>query len=155
MVNLYMNSPFDTHNNHVILYLEPFLNTFYKTYQTIVTLSSMPSGPLSELVTQISTSKLSPFQNISPFSQTSASCLHVLLRYPKSSIGNAPSIKNPDYFMGPEDIPSIFSYLHSNGYVVDTQLTKILFKGNHNGGLSQHASLSGNKKMICMIRQKD
>ena len=150
-----MNSPFDTHNNHVILYLEPFLNTFHKTYQTIVTLSSIPPGPLAEMVTQISTSKLSPFQHISPFSQTSSNCLHVLLRYPKSSIGNASSIKNSEHFMGPEDIPSIFSYLYSNGYVVDTQLTKILFKGNHTGGLSEHSGLSGNKKMICMIRLSD
>ena len=53
--------------------------------------------------------------------------------------------------MGADDIPSIFSYLSSNGYTVDTQLTKMLFKSDVVNGSSQNR-LSGNKKMICMIR---
>ena len=151
MVNLYMNSPFDTHNNHVILYLEPFLNNFHKTYQNIITLSSMPDGPLADLVTTTSTSKLSPFQQLNSISSNPSNCIHVLLRYPKNNTGSTSSIKNTEHFMGHDDIPSIFSYLQSNGYEVDTKLTKMLFKSDVVGGSSQN-SLSGNKKMICMIR---
>ena len=146
-----MTSPFDTHNTHCILYLEPFLNTFHKTYQNIITLSSIPDGPLANMVTSISTSKLSPFQQLNSISSTPSNCLHVLLRYTKSSTTSTPSIKNTDHFMGSDDIPSVFSYLHSNGYIVDTQLTKMLFKSDVIGGSSQNR-LSGNKKMICMIR---
>jgi len=145
-----MESPFDNHNSHCILYLEPFLNTFHKTYQNIITLSSIPDGPLANMVTTISTSKLSPFQQLNAISSTPTNCTQVLLRYPKASSSTS-SIKNTEYFMGADDIPSIFSYLQSNGYVVDAQLTKMLFKGDVVGGQSQTRH-SGNKKMICMIR---
>jgi len=146
-----MNSPFDNYNSHCILYLEPFLNNFHKTYQNIITLSSMPDGPLADLVTTTSISKLSPFQQLNSISSNPSNCTYVLLRYPKNNAGSMSSIKNAEYFMGHDDIPSIFSYLQSNGYEVDTKLTKMLFKSDVVGGSSQN-SLSGNKKMICMIR---
>ena len=142
-----MESPFDNYNTHCILYLEPFLNTFHKTYQNIITLSSMPDGPLADLVATTSTSKLSPFQQLNSISSNPSNCLYVLSRYPTSGS----SIKNAEHFMGNDDIPSIFSYLHSNGYEVDTQLTKMLFKSDVLGCTSQHRH-SGNKKMICVIR---
>lgn len=147
----YMESPFDNYNSHCILYLEPFLNNFHKTYQNVITLSSMPDGPLANLVTTTSTSKLSPFQQLNSISSNPSNCVHVLLRYPKNSTGSISSVKNTEYFMGHDDIPSIFSYLQSNGYEVDTKLTKMLFKSDVVGGSSQNR-LSGNKKMICMIR---
>ena len=147
----YMESPFDNYNSHCILYLEPFLNNFHKTYQNVITLSSMPDGPLANLVTTTSTSKLSPFQQLNSISSNPSNCVHVLLRYPKNSTGSISSVKNTEHFMGHDDIPSIFSYLQSNGYEVDTKLTKMLFKSDVVGGSSQNR-LSGNKKMICMIR---
>ena len=147
----YMESPFDNYNSHCILYLEPFLNNFHKTYQSVITLSSMPDGPLANLVTTTSTSKLSPFQQLNSISSNPSNCVHVLLRYPKNSAGSISSVKNTEHFMGNDDIPSIFSYLQSNGYEVDTKLTKMLFKSDVIGGTSQNR-LSGNKKMICMIR---
>ena len=147
----YMESPFDTYNSHCILYLEPFLNNFHKTYHNVITLSSMPDGPLANLVTTTSTSKLSPFQQLNSISSNPSNCVHVLLRYPKNSAGYISSVKNTEHFMGHDDIPSIFSYLQSNGYEVDTKLTKMLFKSDVIGGTSQNR-LSGNKKMICMIR---
>jgi len=146
-----MESPFDNYNSHCILYLEPFLNNFHKTYQNVITLSSMPDGPLANLVTTTSTSKLSPFQQLNSISSNPSNCVHVLLRYPKNSAGHISSVKNAEYFMGHDDIPSILSYLQSNGYEVDTNLTKMLFKSDVIGGTSQNR-LSGNKKMICMIR---
>jgi hypothetical protein len=146
-----MDSPFHTHNTHCILYLEPFFNTFHKTYQNIISINSIPDGPLANLVTSISTSKLSPFQQLNSISSNPSNCLHVLIRYPKQSNYIAASVKNTDYLLGADDIPSVLSYLHSNGYIVDTQLTKMLVKSDVVNGTSQNR-LSGNKKMICIIR---
>jgi hypothetical protein len=147
-----MNSPFATANSSVALYLEPYLNTYYKTYQNIITLSSMPNGPLSQLVSTISSPKLSPFQEYGTFS--SSHCFFVLLRYPTSDNGSSASgrhsAKNPDFFMGAEDIPSVFSYLQQNGYTVDTSLTKMLFKSNIAVG-AQLDNSAGKRKLICMI----
>jgi hypothetical protein len=146
-----MESPFATANSSVVLYLEPYLNTYFKSYQNIITLSSMPSGPLSNLVSTISSPKLSPFHDHSPF--FSSSCTYVLMRYPTSGAGaSRHSAKNPDYFMGADDIPSVFSYLQQNGYTIDTSLTKMLFKSKINIGGPCDSSSSGNRKMICMIQ---
>lgn len=144
-----MDSPFHTYNSHCVLYLEPFFNTFHKTYQNIISINSIPDGPLANFVTSISTSKLSPFQQITSIANNPSNCIHVLLRYPKHS-HNA-SIKNTDFLMGHDDIPSVLSYLHTNGYIVDTQLTKMLSKNGLVNGTSDNRT-SGNKKMLCIIR---
>lgn len=146
-----MDSPFNTYNSHCVLYLEPFFNTFHKTYQNIISINSVPSGPLANFVTSMSTSKLSPFQQLNSISSNPSNCMNVLVRYPKSADNSTSSIKNADYLLGSDDIPSVLSYLHTNGYIVDTQLTKMLFKSDVLNGTSQNR-LSGNKKMICIIR---
>ena len=150
-----MESPFAKSyaNSSVVLYLEPILNTFYKTYQNIITLSSMPAGPLADLVTTISTAKLSPFQEAGAFSSPgmySGNCTYVLLRYPKNVCGGGVSLKNTDYFMGADDIPSVFGYLQSNGYTIDTALTKMLYKSKVVVGGVSETRVSGDRKMICM-----
>ena len=140
-------SPFSNHSS-IILYLEPILNTYFQTYQNIITVSNMPSGPLSEMVIPYSASKLSSFQQSGPFMQSN-NCVHILLRYPKNS--PLATIKNTDYFMTADDIPSVFSYLMANGYTVDTSLTNMLHKSHVNMGGVSDSRLSGDRKMICMI----
>jgi len=151
-----MESPFKNSNNSFVLYLEPVLNTYYQTYQNIITISTMPSGPLAELVTMMNTSKLSPFQEFGQFSTPNfgrgGGCTYVLLRYPKSVCGISGNIgKNTDYFMGADDIPSVLAYLNKHGYKVDVGLTKMLFKSPILIGGVSETRISGNRKMICMV----
>jgi len=152
-----MESPFATSNQSFVMYLEPILNSYYKTYQNVITLSIMPSGPLANMVTSMSTTKLSPFQESGAFSSPgmfSDNCVYVLLRYPKqgSGFGGRGSIKHPDYFMGADDIPSVLSWLVSNGYSIDTDITKMLYKSRITIGGVSESRLSGDRKMICMAR---
>jgi hypothetical protein len=150
-----MESPFAKENQTIILYLEPILNTYYKTYQNIITLSGLPSGPLEEMVTMISTAKLSPFQEANTYSDPAlnsglgSNCTYVLLRYPKKNGGM--NWKNTDTFMGADDIPSVFSYLLSKGYKIDTELTKMMNKSRITIGGVSETRFSGDRKMICMI----
>jgi hypothetical protein len=145
-----MESPFaKTNTSTFILYLEPYLNTYYKSYQNIITLSSMPTGPLSNMVTTINTPKLSSFQTIGDFNNNPFNCTYVLLRYPVNS-GKNP-LKCYDFFMGADDIPSIFAYLIENGYKIDTDLTKMLYKSPITIGGVSDTRLSGNRKMIAII----
>lgn len=147
-----MESPFSKNNSTIVLYLEPYLNAYYKQYQNIITLSAMPNGPLADMVTMISSTKLSPFQETPTFASTGENCTYVLLRYPKNQCGGRPSLKNADYFMTADDIPSVFSYLSSNGYSVDTSMTKMLQNSKIDiGGVSERR-VSGNRKMICIVR---
>lgn len=152
-----MESPFATSNQSFVLYLEPILNSYYKTYQNVITLSIMPSGPLATMVTSMSTTKLSPFQEFGAFSSPGMftdNCVYVLLRYPKqgSGFGGRGSIKHPDYFMGVDDIPAVLSWLVSNGYSIDTDITKMLYKSRIMIGGVSESRLSGDRKMVCMAR---
>ena len=150
-----MDSPFGKSNQTFVLYLEPVLNSYYKTYQNIITISTMPPGPLAEMVTMINLPKLSPFQEAGQYSSQTIGtarmgfgCTHVLLRYPKGSCGNGLG-KNTDMYMGADDIPSVLGYLKTNGYNVDTSLTKMMFQGPIKIGGPSETRFSGERKMIC------
>ena len=121
-----MQSPFDNMNNSVCsLYLEPYLNSYYKSYQNILTVSNIPAGPLADLIQTISSPKLSPFQS-TPVSRTlySQTCLFALSRYPSRYLN-----KCPDNFMYSSDIPNVIGYLESNGYKIMTDMTNIAHRG--------------------------
>ena len=140
-----MESPFSNHNT-IVFYLEPVLNPIHKNYQQIITLDAIPQGPLSDKVSPINVPKLSTFQNFNTLTSPQ-NCVYALLRYPKNSY--KANFKNPDSFMTADDIPSLFSYLLSNGYTIQENLSDLMFKSKINiGGLSQNRT-SGNRKMIC------
>jgi hypothetical protein len=137
-----MESPFATTNTSFVLYLEPIRDAFNQTYRNIITVSSMPPGPLNNMVSPMSYDKLSPFQ-----SNHSSGCIHVLRRYPNGIY----SKKNADYFMEADDIPSVISYLRQNGYTIDTEITTMLYKSSVSLGSTNDANrLSRNRQMICM-----
>jgi hypothetical protein len=127
-----MESPFDAMgSNTCTLYLEPFLNTYYHSYQNILTVSNIPDGPLASLIQTMNSPKLSPFQSMSgwsppPTSRTAYSqmCMLVLCRYPSKA-----TIKHADNFMYAADIPNVIGYLENNGYRIMESITKMAYKG--------------------------
>jgi len=156
-----MESPFSQFKNNstFVLYLEPILNPYYKAYQNVITLDRMPDGPLAELVTIVNLPKLSPFQEAGVFSSPNfgravgGSCVHVLMRYKNTNIGTTQGFnwKTTDAFMCADDIPSVFGYLKANGYKIDTDTTKMLFKSKVDIGGVSDKRFSGNRKLICMV----
>ena len=154
-----MESPFAKHGqgsgSTFVLYLEPILNPYFKTYQNVITLDRMPTGVLADMVSMINLPKLSPFQEAGVFSAPSfgralsGSCVHVLLRYPKNSGGF--NWKNTDVFMSADDIPSVLGYLKANGYTIDTDLTKMMFKSRVEVGGVSEKRFSGDRKVICFV----
>jgi hypothetical protein len=145
-----MESPF-SQNKSFVLYLEPILNSYYGAYQNIITLNTRPPGPLADMVTHMSMPKLSPFQEAGVFSGIRGNCALVLLRYPVHVGVGGKGIKATDSFMGADDIPSVFSYLLSNGYRIDTDLTKMLFKSKAMVGGVSDTRFSGDRRMIAMV----
>ena len=146
-----MASPFDSNvpNRSIVMYLEPILNSFYQTYQNIITLSAVPQGPIQSMVSPFNPPKLSEFQQVSPFSRGGFNCVYVLWRYPTGS--SSRSGKTTDNFMTADDIPSVFSYLTANGYTIDTSLTKMLAQSRIDVGGPSTSRLSGDRKMVCMF----
>uniref|UniRef100_A0A6C0JWN4 Uncharacterized protein n=1 Tax=viral metagenome TaxID=1070528 RepID=A0A6C0JWN4_9ZZZZ len=145
-----MESPFylqNTSSNMVILYLEPILNTYYQTYMNILTVSNMPAGPLSRMVFPIRVDKLSPFQALPP----GASCAFPQCTLAIGKYTMKPVMNNSDTFMTAEDIPALFSYLETNGYVIDRSLTHMLIDSKIKIGGASTCRYSGNKQMVCMF----
>ena len=161
-----MESPFDTCSSlTTTLYLEPILNSYYQTYQNVITLSNMPAGPIAEMVSMINPPKLSPWATASPFYSNpgygrgpgGAGCVYTLIRYPlgRGGIsGYSAFSKSANMSMGADDIPAVLNYLMSNGYLVDTKLTKMLQGSDINIGGPSETRMSGNRKMICMFTYK-
>ena len=94
--------------------LEPILDPYSKSYRQIVTCSMKPYGPLEKFVGHASFSKLSSFQE-------SSQCIYFLR-----------PIDSCDSFMTSENIPSLLSYLESNGYVIHYDYMKIVKKSHSN-----------------------
>lgn len=134
-----------------ILYLEPIYNPVLQIYQNIITLNCDPSGPLSNMVTHINLPKLSAFQQSTP-NFDGHNCIFALLRQPVSKIGSGNSaFKFNGAFMGSDDIPSVFSYLQTHGYSIDTTTTSMLQDGRVIVGGVSDKRFSGNRRMIAMV----
>lgn len=131
-----MISPFDNLSKQsYIISLETVLNSFTHNYCKIIVIDRIPIGPLASLVTTISTPKLSPFQN-NPLGH---SCIHPIIRFPNIS----PNLNQIDHFLTSKDIPSVISYLRSNQYVIDSDLTTIV---------SEYSpSTNGSSRNICLF----
>ena len=135
-----MESPFDN-NSTIVFYLEPILNTYNNAYENVITLSCIPEGPLKELVITKSFPKLSPFQQ-GPTTHRDQ-CMYVLTRYPKQSMSFH---KGNETFMNGEDVPSLLSYLSTNGYKVESDLTRLIFDSNIKNIMNNSQR---NRKLIC------
>jgi len=140
---------FNNRSTTFVLYLEPILNTYFQSYQNVITISNIPEGPLRPLIYTINMAKLSPFQGASIYGSpfyNGNNCTHVLLRYPAENF----SWKNSDIFMGKDDIPAVFSFLLENGYKINTDLTRMLFDSRIDMGGIADRRLSGDRKMIAV-----
>ena len=152
-----MQSPFDNMNNATCsLYLEPILNSYYKSYQNILTVSNIPAGPLANLIQRVSSPKLSPFQTVSAFSPPPASrslysqtCLLALSRYPQSANGMTNTNKCSDNYMYSHDIPNVIGYLESNGYKVMTDMTNLAHRGPVNFATDSYGQ---NRRLVFMFK---
>ena len=133
------SSPFDSFQQEATtfaIYIEPIRNTYYKTYQHVITFDAPPTGPLSNMVMSINTPPLSEFHKsisssspyASPPTRTGGRCIYVLSRYPKGSPNANP--KHSNVYMSPRDIPALYGFLRANGYTIDTSLTKMTYQTN-------------------------
>ena len=81
------------------------------------------------------------------------SCAHVLLRYPVSKVGTGiGAFKHSTVLMSADDIPSVFSYLQTHGYKVDTSTTTMLQDGRVLVGGVSDRRFSGNRRMIAIVQ---
>ena len=90
------------------LYRQPYFDTRNQCYRNIITISAEPKGPLASIVRRINTASLGR-DNIAP------TCCYAIT-----------SLKTRGELLLFEELPNLFTFLLSNGYKIDTSLTKML-----------------------------
>lgn len=122
-----MESPFDLvsmSTKTFALYIEPILEPTTKEYKSVLTVDREPDGPLKTCVIQAKLPELSSFKY--PYD---TGCSYYLTKYPGTKT-----------FMYREDIPKVFAFLESNGYVINAALTK-MYRGH----------VVRSKELVCVI----
>ena len=132
------NSVFDLSHSNVSFYLDNVLDSASQSYYKVISLSNMPRGPLANMVAVRRFPPLSEFQTSSPWNTHGSSCKYVLMRFPDRGSGSVSNL------MSQEDIPSLLGYLMSNGYQVQTELSRLIQEqGLHSSGVDS------SRKFIC------
>jgi hypothetical protein len=109
---------------------QSFYDSYNQCYKNILVINTKPkSQPLSNIVKQLHTPKLSPFKEISACCPIS-NCVYAIYK-----------IDNNNELMAPDDIPELFNFLISNNYKIDTSITKMM-----NG-----SEVKITNKLICFI----
>lgn len=123
------------------VHLEPFLNTYYKEYQNILTVDRTPGGAIGAYVKRVNAPVLSPFNTFPSALSPVNNCLCAFVRNP-----NGFTMKNNNPFLNERDIPSLLSFLRIHGYSVDMETVKIMNKA----GVQSDDS----KRMICVFTRQ-
>jgi hypothetical protein len=95
----------------------PFYDTRQQQYTKILCVNTAPTGPLAARVQLIRPPRLSGLG----FGIGTGRCIHAIMT--ATGTGTAAATH-----MTPDDLPELFAFFASNGYTVDTGLTKLAAK---------------------------
>ncbi len=130
----------------VVLYSEPYLDTYNQCYKNIVTINLMPQGPLAQYVIRIKNTPLSPFKQSTPCNPINKCSLALTKSVINNGNGCCTNMKNSCNLMTVDDVPDLFSFLLERGYVVDTSLTKMM------NASDIRFNTNNQNKLICFLK---
>jgi hypothetical protein len=126
-----------------------FLDTFNQCYKNIIVINLPPDGPLGKIVRRLQMPPLSPFNVPGPCCNRTgykdcALALFSLRGCNGFGIGieNGNSGGRGNCLMYDDEVPDLFSFLLSNGYKIDTSLTKMM---------NQSEVKINDNKILCFI----
>jgi hypothetical protein len=118
-----------SNGNSYLLSSRPYL--FGCEYGNIITINLFPKGPLGKIVRQVnfSNNRLSEFTELNEYGNK---CGYALLSLRHDGVRGrcVGSGRNNYHLMTANEIPDLFSFLMSNGYKIDTSLTKMMNSSN-------------------------
>ena len=121
----------------------PFYDTKQQQYTKILCVNTVPvAGALATRVKTVRPPRLSGLcsDNGVGGNSNNNKCIHV--------ITSSDSASYCDY-MTPEQLPELFAFLVSNGYTVDTALTKLAAKHQSGGGCCGNGTNANS--LVCLI----
>lgn len=111
----------------------PYYDKCRQQYQNILMLNVEPDGPLRSFVRRLQLPRLTSFQ--SDRDKSEEKCGLVLTNFLNNQ-------NNKNWLMTPNDIPDLYSFLTSNGYQIDTQLTNMMNQSQ--------VKLTPGKQIVCL-----
>ncbi len=123
-------SPFQQISAYTLT-IEPYLNTFSKQYENIIVIDKMPLGPLGQLVSRFRAPRLSPFDYNNDSFNKNECCKFAIRRH----------FRRDNEFLTADDVPSLLAYLSTNGYSINSEITKIV----------QKTKYSQRKSFVCVF----
>jgi hypothetical protein len=103
----------------VTIFSQPYLDKVNQCYKNIITINLMPQGPLAKLVRRVQFPVLSEFKQPGPCSRINNCGLALI------SLNNNNCEKNGSNLMVVDELPNLIFFLFTNGYTIDTSLTKM------------------------------
>jgi len=105
----------------VSLFSQAYLDTYNQCYKNIVVVNLKPQGPLGDLVKFVKFPQSIEFKDSGPCSLLKE-CGFALISLDSCNMGCG---KFGNNLMVVDEVPNLISYLVSNGYTVDTSITKM------------------------------
>lgn len=112
---------------------QPFYDSFSQNYKNIYVLDRKPTGALSRISRQITSPKLSPFIS-NENSCCNCKCIYAIY-----------NPENLNELLCIEQLGLLFSFISSNGFMIDTQLTTMM----------QSSSVTFKKNFVCFVKKID
>lgn len=103
--------------NTISLFSQPYYNPYSQCYYNILTLNLPPKGPLLKLTRRVFFYPLSPFKFPNECGRIKTCGLGLRTLRNRNACSDLMTV---------DEIPDLFSYLMSNGYKIDTSITKML-----------------------------
>ena len=126
----------------------PFYDARQQQYTKILCINAVPvAGALATRVKTVRPPRLSGLSSASgPCNSSNNNCIHALTR--AHGISGSGGGCGSDY-MTPDELPELFAFLASNGYTVDTALTKLAAKHQSGGGCCGNGTNANS--LVCLI----
>lgn len=132
----------------------PFYDARLQQYTKILSINAVPMGPLASRVKTVRPPRLSGLcgSGSGNGNGNGNACIHAL-----TSLGGCAPCSSCSgsggAFMTPEQLPELFAFLMSNGYTVDTALTKLAAKHQYGGGgcLPCATSNTNANSLVCIV----
>ena len=123
---------------------QPYYDQYCKQYQNILMVNVVPEGPLGHLIRRLQLPRL--YKEGSNYNGVEGCGLAIINPFPRTFSNNNNRNCN-NSLMTPNEIPDLYSFLTSNGYQIETQLTNMM---------NQSAvKITPGRQIVCMATYYD
>jgi hypothetical protein len=117
---------------------QPYYNQYCKQYQNILLVNMVPDGPLGAFIRRLQLPRL--YKEGSNYNGVEGCGLAITNFFPSTFSHSNSKLKNG--LLTPNEIPDLYSFLTSNGYQIETQLTNMMNQSQ--------VKLMPGRQIVCM-----